>query len=98
MGNLIKTLVQDAHIGVGYIDLIHLCRLQLLNQVTQSSLIIITINAFNNTRSHTNTIICNSCYILSQLHGRIVIKLPKGIGDVISKAILFGNKSSRFIW
>ena len=66
-------------------------------QLTKAPLIIIVIDTFNNMRTHPLPIIRNCRHILGQLHRCIVVKLAKGISQIIADCILFRDKTSRFI-
>ena len=78
-------------------DLIELLGFDRFVQQTKAPLIIIVIDAFDDMRTHPLPIICNGCRILGQLHRRIVVKLTKGIGQIITDCIVFRNKTGRFI-
>ena len=57
MNHLIKTLLDNAHILVRDIDLVQLLGVNFLHQITETSLVAVAVNAFNNMRSHTFAII-----------------------------------------
>ena len=78
-------------------DLIELLGFDRFFQLTEATLIIIVIDAFDDMRTHPLPIICNGCRILSQLHRGVVVKLAKGIGQIITDCILFRDKTGRFI-
>ena len=57
MNHLIEALLDDAHILVRDIDLVQLLGVNFLHQITEASLVAVAVNAFNDMRSHTLTII-----------------------------------------
>ena len=78
-------------------DLIELLGFDRFFQLTKAPLIIIVIDAFDDMRTHPLPIIRYRCRILGQLHRRIVVKLTKGIGQIITDCVVFWNKTGRFI-
>ena len=57
MNYLIETLLDNAHILVRDIDMVQLLGVNFLHQITESSLVAVAVNTFNDMRSHPFTII-----------------------------------------